>query len=198
MPHQCTGCDHLFEDGSQEMLSGCPECGGNKFQFRPVGWTPNQEEPSSASPSEESKQTEGTSTDNIIDASQRGESEAQQSARSDVVSPSDMPNVSAWPGEPVNDDSEIAAGKSDEKADIDDAPEDPYERESWKEEQKSEMDVEALKDELNDQFESIKILSPGEYELNLMELYDRKEYIIALQEDGQYMIEVPNYWDEDE
>jgi len=28
-----------------------------------------------------------------------------------------------------------------------------------------------------------------------MELYDRQEYIIALQEDGQYVIEVPDAWD---
>jgi predicted nucleic acid-binding Zn-ribbon protein len=28
-----------------------------------------------------------------------------------------------------------------------------------------------------------------------MELYDRQEYIIALQEDGQYVIEVPDAWE---
>ncbi|MFB6187991.1 MAG: Zn-ribbon domain-containing protein, partial [Halobacteriaceae archaeon] len=37
MPHQCTNCGHIFPDGSKEMLSGCPECGGNKFQFLPEG-----------------------------------------------------------------------------------------------------------------------------------------------------------------
>ncbi|PSQ24287.1 hypothetical protein BRD06_07885, partial [Halobacteriales archaeon QS_9_67_15] len=35
---------------------------------------------------------------------------------------------------------------------------------------------------------------PGQYELNLMELYDREEYIIALQEDGRYSIQVPETW----
>jgi len=34
MPHQCTNCGHVFPDGSKEMLSGCPDCGGNKFQFK--------------------------------------------------------------------------------------------------------------------------------------------------------------------
>ena len=38
MPHQCTNCDRTFADGSKEMLSGCPECGGTKFQFRPDGF----------------------------------------------------------------------------------------------------------------------------------------------------------------
>ncbi|MCG1004224.1 hypothetical protein LQ368_12355 [Halobacterium noricense] len=35
MPHQCTNCGHVFADGSKEMLSGCPDCGGNKFQYHP-------------------------------------------------------------------------------------------------------------------------------------------------------------------
>ena len=48
--------------------------------------------------------------------------------------------------------------------------------------------------QLNAQFESIKILEPGQYELNLMELYDREEYIIALQENGRYVIQVPDQW----
>ena len=54
--------------------------------------------------------------------------------------------------------------------------------------------IDALRDELNDQFESIRIVSPGQYELNLMELYDRQEYIISLQEDGRYVIEMPDAW----
>ena len=36
MPHQCTNCGRTFADGSKEMLSGCPDCGGNKFQFAPA------------------------------------------------------------------------------------------------------------------------------------------------------------------
>lgn len=58
-------------------------------------------------------------------------------------------------------------------------------------------DLSELRKELNEQFESIKILQPGEYELNLMELYDRDEYIVALEEDGRYVIDVPSAWRED-
>lgn len=32
MPHQCVRCGHLYEDGSQELLSGC-ECGGRFFFY---------------------------------------------------------------------------------------------------------------------------------------------------------------------
>jgi hypothetical protein len=55
-------------------------------------------------------------------------------------------------------------------------------------------DLEMLREELNQQFESIRIIAPGQYELNLMELYDREEYIISLLEDGRYAIEVPEAW----
>jgi predicted nucleic acid-binding Zn-ribbon protein len=55
-------------------------------------------------------------------------------------------------------------------------------------------DLDELREELNSQFESIKGVDPGKYELKLRELYDREEYIISLQEDGRYVIEVPESW----
>lgn len=33
MPHKCTKCGREFEDGSTEILRGCPSCGGKKFLF---------------------------------------------------------------------------------------------------------------------------------------------------------------------
>lgn len=33
MPHQCLKCGHVFEEGSSQLLKGCPECGGNRFFF---------------------------------------------------------------------------------------------------------------------------------------------------------------------
>lgn len=35
MPHKCTNCGKIFPDGSEEILSGCPECGWNKFKYLP-------------------------------------------------------------------------------------------------------------------------------------------------------------------
>jgi len=51
MPHQCTNCGHVFADGSKEMLSGCPDCGGNKFQYHP-GRCPRRRRPTPNRPSE--------------------------------------------------------------------------------------------------------------------------------------------------
>ncbi|GAB6879506.1 Zn-ribbon domain-containing protein [Halorubrum gandharaense] len=231
MPHQCTSCGRTFADGSKEMLSGCPDCGGNKFQFQPKGATSDApatgDEPSSPdassppdassspdaptphddapSPAERSATSsastrnnggsdaddgrtesagadsrEGTtepvdapSTDRRRGAAESaeaadGEDTAQASARSDVVSPDELDRAAREPaGESASDD----ADGEEHRPNIGD-----------------------LREELNDQFESIRIVSPGKYELNLMELYDRQEYIISLQEDGRYVIEMPDAW----
>lgn len=33
MAHKCTKCGREFEDGSTEILKGCPSCGGKKFLY---------------------------------------------------------------------------------------------------------------------------------------------------------------------
>jgi len=223
MPHQCTNCGHVFPDGSKEMLSGCPDCGGNKFQFKQgsvddveadapdqlagepdqlagdTGPQPTDTEPTSAlgpdasdtpdttatadAPASDPPPSPEATTDTEYSDAELMESEtadgeespAQSSARSDVVSPDELPDSRPDP------------------ASTTDADEPTTESESTAE----SSGLDQLRSELNDQFESIRIVSPGEYELNLMELYDRNEYIISLREDGRYIIEVPDSWDTD-
>ena len=226
MPHQCTNCDLAFEDGSKQMLGGCPECGGNKFQFLPKGSNGDSETPSSAErngdapepqsvsatsvetangPRTNDTTTNGTASggststigawpteeraspdEDIIEAPAEpvetiadGEDQAQASARRDVVTEDELP-ATATPADDGLDEhaagTEHTTGTSEEER----------------------ADLSELREELNEQFESIKILRPGEYELNLMELYDRQEYIIALEEDGRYVIDVPDSWRDDD
>ncbi len=33
MPHQCLSCGFLFEEGSSQLLAGCPECKGTRFFY---------------------------------------------------------------------------------------------------------------------------------------------------------------------
>ncbi len=212
MPHQCAACGCAFADGSKEMLSGCPECGGNKFQFipqdnsakthsadtpespppensssvespasnedRPAGRssdqspTPSGDEPSNSVSAADSEThsattgtTEGTQQDTATEpATGVKEDSAQASARSDVIDPNDLPRSSDSSGSTGPDTNSTV----------------------------EEPDLSDLRDELNTQFESIKIVNLGEYELNLMELYDRQEYIISLQENGRYVIDMPS------
>jgi hypothetical protein len=303
MPHQCTGCGHTFEDGSKEMLSGCPECGGNKFQFRPasestdssiggdgtptggtdtatdaseppkgdtdpateppdrpdragssvaetvgrattkvrdfVSSDPTTPEPdaewpddwesgasvSDGAPSGSDVAASGSENDDIIDADarrvasrdsdERKENAAQASARTDVVSSDELDDTA--PGElddtaPGELDDTAIDDESENAAVVDDEPDTPSGRshgsgasepsrtdpvsdgEIVSEPTDEDPDLAELREQLNDQFESIKILEPGQYELNLMELYDREEYIIALQENGRYVIQVPDQW----
>jgi predicted nucleic acid-binding Zn-ribbon protein len=270
MPHQCTNCGRAFADGSKEMLSGCPDCGGNKFQFQPKAATSSPDESADSSPDEpdgtgttgtgdspaetdptpspsetadrawpgtdsgrstpdagssssgapsstsqpspsttETAGTErptaetspaddthptdtdtGTGTDTDTDTNTdvhtdadvdtespqpprtSDEDHAQASARSDMVTPDELADAAVRSRKPPDDvDGQVIEPQTDDRPGLDE-----------------------LREELNSQFESIKIVSPGQYELNLMELYDRQEYIISLQEDGRYVIEVPDSW----
>lgn len=55
---------------------------------------------------------------------------------------------------------------------------------------KVNKDPEQLKDELNSQFEGIRILEQGKYQINLMQLYKNNTQVISIQEDGKYIINV--------
>ncbi|WP_276259426.1 Zn-ribbon domain-containing protein [Haloglomus litoreum] len=286
MPHQCTTCGHVFDDGSKEMLSGCPDCGGNTFQFHPKG-TEIPETPPDADPPEPEGSTaantvgraatkvrdfvsndDGSEPDSAAGAPERPPAEASAERSSGDTAPTGSASPAAsgteargsspepsgaspdpnatWPSEQgaegqepalePDDDGIIdadareaarAVGEADEGADdpasesgapeartdtaadgpdtgagpvsgarsaggiADDGPSDGR---VVSEPDGDQPDISELREQLNDQFESIKILEPGQYELNLMELYDREEYIIALQENGRYVIQVPEQW----
>ncbi|WP_276255079.1 OapC/ArvC family zinc-ribbon domain-containing protein [Halomontanus rarus] len=301
MPHQCTNCDRTFPDGSKEMLSGCPDCGGNKFQFAPASamseaggreaessgrerqsimaeesddendgtvsratetvrdwvsssgsksktdtdtnspdtnryrswpdgdgpvssssaeagdaddsttfeeWPDTARPPADRSGSESEPSREETPPQpSSSDATAEGGSEraspsrrsatieddedtAQADARSAVVSPDDLP-----PSVSESSDTGSEGGTEsvpDTEPTTDTTP--PDHGRVVSEPSGDRPSLDELREELNDQFESIKIVNPGQYELNLMELYDREEYIVSLQEDGRYVIDVPDSW----
>ena len=57
---------------------------------------------------------------------------------------------------------------------------------------KNEPKAENIPKEIGDRIESIRILSPGQYELNLESLLERKEIVMALKEDGTYIVNLPS------
>jgi predicted nucleic acid-binding Zn-ribbon protein len=220
MPHQCTDCGRTFDDGSKEMLSGCPDCGGNKFQFRPDGVDSSDLEPDAEPPEPPEPATDGVTravgsaatavrdlvspdpaepdpeadpSDGATSPGQAGstpspadtapEDAAQASARADVVPMEELPSDTP---EPADEDHTPTPDEHDETT--------RHGETTTTDEREDRPDLADLREELNDQFESIRVLEPGQYELNLMELYDREEYIIALQEDGKYTIQVPERW----
>ncbi|MFB6120913.1 MAG: Zn-ribbon containing protein [Halobacteriaceae archaeon] len=203
MPHQCTNCGHTFPDGSKEMLSGCPECGGTKFQFHPEGVP---DEPTDAAPPEQEGGVVGKAAETVRDfvgsdadappAESPGAAPAESTERSEPAGTSDgrgdaVDSTDDSPSDPPEDSAQADARS--EVVDKDSLP-DPDEANVIEPEDEDRPDIDELREELNSQFESIRIVDKGQYELNLMELYDREEYIIALQENGRYVIEVPDAW----
>lgn len=150
MPHECLNCGYVFDDGSREMLDGCPDCGGSKFLFTKT----KPESKPRAEPESKSEIIEATNEQNTPrrfgGTFVKGEPEAEVGE----------PPATQEPG------NEIEAAET--------------------------PDPEELRQELEERFESIKILEPGTYELNLMNLYDKEEKIIALQEDGRYQVSLPS------
>jgi predicted nucleic acid-binding Zn-ribbon protein len=300
MPHQCTNCTRVFDDGSKEMLSGCPDCGGNKFQFQPESGAfddttgepdtaetqsdgppaPDRTRPdrsvaetvgsaaatvrdlvggsSTSDPGEPTPASAGADAQPTTSASEapdrataeaeypaadthrvHAEDTAQADARSQVVEPDELPQsdgftpsssgperdpaspTSGHGGEPAADpagetldsgtqreattrsavDRERTDQATGDRTGLEQsAPERDVDRQSTPDrdvvdepdaERGDRPDLAELREELNDQFESIRVVERGQYELNLMELYDRNEYIIALQEDGRYSIQMP-------
>lgn len=100
--HKCLKCGKEFEKITEEMLKGCPDCGGNLFLY-------------------------------------------------------------------------IKKGKEASATDLVD---------QLKVEDKVPLEV--------DKIESLKILSPGIYELNLDALLERKEIVMKMKENGSYVIHLPS------
>nr|WP_321497256.1 Zn-ribbon domain-containing protein [uncultured Methanolobus sp.] len=142
MPHKCTRCESIFVDGASVILSGCPNCGWNKFLYV------KDEELENESP-------EG-------------------------------PEIAETEGEHVID--ETSSEKTDEHS------------ESIIREIDDILGVEkkesSVTEEEGERVESVRILGPGSYELNLDSLLDRKEIVMAIKEDGAYALHLGSVFKE--
>jgi predicted nucleic acid-binding Zn-ribbon protein len=138
-----------------------------------------------------------TNDSEIIDADARreaAEGQAQSSARGRIASSDDVAdsNSSITTEEMTASSDPIASGGATSESTVNGSL--PDDGRVVSEPTGEQPDLDELRQQLNEQFESIKIVKPGQYELNLMELYNREEYIIALQENGRYVIQVPENW----
>ncbi len=131
MPHRCTRCGTVFEDGDAAILSGCPNCGWNKFLYVRKG--------------EETRENQ--------------DMPAEEVQKLDLESSFD---------EVVRNIDEALAS-----------------------EEENEEEKEAEK-EHKERVESVRILGPGSYELNLDSLFGRKELVMAIKEEGSYALHLPS------
>lgn len=173
MPHQCTECEQLYKDGSDAILDGCEECGNNKFQFVKAE---SERDPQS-----------------IQEATGSNEDEVQRDARTQMVSDSELSRAERdrrfdQDYNNNNNDNSTTKEREPQKSDNtevteDDLPSSPT--------LSVERDVSKIKDNLNTQFEGIRVLEHGKYEINLTQLFERNTQVISVQEDGKYVINVP-------
>ncbi len=242
MPHECVSCGEVFDDGSDEVFEGCPDCGATKFFYvKEVTEEPTTKEmtedaspeemtgePASAEPEDAGAVTSASVDSGAV------ESEAQTRARNQTYHPDgDDAHSEAAETTDKHSSGETATATVDRMDDADAGAEDDaytdddiveaeseYERsfggklndtdESTTTQDEPDGQVtssggrkfrrarpEEARRRLMDQFETIRIVEPGSYELNLMNLYDSDEKIIALQEDGRYQVSLPSTFDND-
>ena len=121
MPYKCVHCSKLYEDNSQEILTGCSECGKKFFFFMKM------------------EQIEKSQAHEVINF--------------------DLTNVEK---KQIEEDVREIAGLEDEE-------------------------VPVFLD-----FESIKIVKPGKYLLDISNLFSRSKPLVYKLEDGKYIIDLKN------
>ncbi|HEB37180.1 MAG TPA: hypothetical protein ENI14_00750 [Thermoplasmatales archaeon] len=156
MPHQCLKCGKIFEDGSPELLKGCPNCGGNRFIFikKPLS-------------EEERKDIEKKVEDDIY--AQVTKLLGKEN-RLEELKPRELKEAFFQIAE---QESKKQVFGIDEKS-------------------REEM-VEKLIPQESEEPETIRIKTPGEYELDLKGLLEEEPIII--QKDGSYVIHLPSVFE---
>lgn len=172
MPHQCTNCEEVYKDGSDAILDGCEGCGGNKFQFvKPAAQRNDLVDADAVSSNEDEVQkdarTQMVSKSELSRAERRREYEEERQQR-ETADAQPEADTNRRQKRPVTEE---------------DLPSDPP--------MSVEQDVSKIKDSLNTQFEGIRVVEQGKYEINLTQLFERNTQVISVQEDGKYIINVP-------
>lgn len=136
MPHRCTRCGTIFEDGDAAILSGCPNCGWNKFLYV-------------------KKEVEGSG----------GEKTELKEKKIDLESSLDEIVRNIDENLTLEEGTKVQESESEKKED-------------------------------SERVESVKILGPGSYELNLDSLLERKELVMAIKEEGSYALHLPSVFNQ--
>ena len=170
MPHQCLKCGRVFEDGSPQLLKGCPDCGGNRFFF-------------TKKPLDEKERTiisqkvNRDITEKIIDLiGEKNRDIVDDSGKWTNVKPKEIRKI-------IEQHQTIREKKPViEKEEAPDILDDDY-RESVIEKLKSEQKE-------YDAPETIDIEKPGKYRIDIKGLLEEEPIII--QKDGTYTIHLPS------
>jgi predicted nucleic acid-binding Zn-ribbon protein len=170
MPHQCLKCGHVFEEGSSQLLRGCPGCGGNRFFFtkKPL----NEKERSSKM--EEIGQDINTAIEELMKS--QNEKTTDVSGKWPDIKPKDL-RKALKKHLPKQEKASL-----ERKEDIDAITDDAH--------RKAIIEKIRLEADKSDVPETIDIESSGKYKIDLKGLLEEEPIII--QKDGSYIIHLPS------
>jgi predicted nucleic acid-binding Zn-ribbon protein len=172
MPHQCLKCGHVFEEGSAQLLKGCPICKGNRFFFT--------KEPLDEAGREAISKQVGTDINTRLMEILGEDNKDLLDHRGKwiTLTPKDIRRVLQHSS---TDDSQGTQEKL-EKVIIDQLTDDAY----------REAMIDQVKDEgkRQDTPETIGIEKPGKYHIDVKGLLEEEPIII--QKDGSYTIHLPS------
>jgi predicted nucleic acid-binding Zn-ribbon protein len=173
MPHQCLKCGRIFEEGSSQLLRGCPDCGGNRFFFtkQPLGESERE-----TITQEVNKDLNAKIMDLLVE---KNKEVFDKKGKWISIKPKEIRKMIE---EKISEEKEI---KEEEKAVQQDAvePIDDKHRKTVIEKIKAEIDK-------SDTPETIGIEQPGKYSIDLKGLLEDEP--IVIQKDGTYIIHLPS------
>lgn len=166
MPHQCLKCGRIFEEGSSQLLKGCPECGGNRFFFTKQ---PLDENERNIISSEVSKDITSKIMETLVD-----KDVFDKSGKWVTIKPKEIRKI-------IKEKIIEEEGKTEKQEPI----------ETIDDEQRMAV-IEKIKSEVEniDSPETIGIEKPGKYSIDLKGLLEEEPIII--QKDGSYTIHLPS------
>jgi len=170
MPHQCLKCGKIFEEGSAQLLKGCPDCGGNRFFFTK---TPLDEDQRQKITEEVGKDINSAILELM---GPEGEHLVDKSGKWANIKPKDLRKAMQ---KHLPEKKQL---KTDKKEDIEILTGEDFRKEA----------IEKIKSEMNhsDSPETIDIEQSGRYNIDLKGLLEEEPIII--QKDGSYNIHLPS------
>ena len=170
MPHQCLKCGKIFEEGSAQLLKGCPDCGGNRFFFtkKPL----NEEERSVIT--EKAGKDINTTIMELI--GEQGDKLVGQSGKWVKVKPKDVRKAM-----------EKHISKQEKITPVDKESIDIITDEEYRQAAIEKVEAEVEKTPTP---ETIDIEKPGKYKIDVKGLLEEEPIII--QKDGSYTIHLPS------
>jgi len=170
MPHQCLKCGKIFEEGSSQLLKGCPSCNGNRFFYTKE---PLDEKERNSITEKVGKDLNtaimelmGTELDNVVD----------KSGKWVKIKPKDVRKAME---KHITDSKKVFP---ENKQEIDIVTDDEYRKATIEK-------IEAESEKVNTP-ETIDIEKPGKYKIDIKGLLEEEPIII--QKDGSYTIHLPS------